>query len=92
MNSQDMVNRFCDYITKRDPWMWREAAGHIRTNIDYDKPVQVIITTPLDPSDTIRREQYTIWATLKSGQSITMCMGEAGWSIDYSKPPESRSS
>jgi hypothetical protein len=90
---QEMVDRFCDYITKRDPWMWREAAGHIRANIDYSQPVKTIVTRPLDPSDPERGcEQCTIWATLKSGQSITLMMRETGWSIEYGKPLAGRSS
>ena len=81
---QEFVDRFCDELIAHDAWMWRQTCTQIRNEIDYGKPVQVIQEREL----VFGIETYTIWATLKSGQSIEMRRGEGGWSIKYGKPVE----
>jgi hypothetical protein len=88
---QEMVNRFCDELTAHDAWMWREACNRIRAEIDYTQPVKTIVVRPLDPSARHAHDTYTIWATLKSGQSIEMHRGEGGWHINYGKPQAEQS-
>jgi hypothetical protein len=83
---QEYVDKFCDELTAHDPWMWREACNRIRVEIDYNKTVSVVYKRPLDPTARHAHDTYTIWATLKSGQSIEMHRGEAGWHIEYGKP------
>lgn len=83
---QEAVDRFCDELIAHDPRIWREVCNQIRNEIDYRKLVKVIVIRPLDPAARHAHDTYTIWATLRSGQSIEMHRGDGGWSIKYGEP------